>query len=280
MTNGMSATETIVTGEAKKGDTKSRRGKRSWHLPLFGTIPIILFLIVWLIWTAAGGQEEQIFIPTPMEVVGSAWELTRTGTIFSDAFSSLSRVLSGVALAAIVGIPLGILMGASKTWRSILSPTLELLRPIPIAAWVPLTIIVFGIGEAPSLALIFLGALYPILLNTVAGVIQTQPIHRRAALMLGAGRATITRRVLIPSAMPSILTGVRLSLGIGWWVVILAELLAVRSGLGYRMVLAQQQIQTETIVVVMIVIGAIGWGLNEITVRVERKLLRWMPADE
>lgn len=256
------------------------RGRASWHLPLLGVIPIALLLVYWLIWTATGGQERQIFLPTPMEVINSAWELTRSGVIFTDALSSLRRVLSGVALAAVVGIPLGILMGASRTWRSILSPGLELLRPIPIAAWVPLTIIVFGIGEAPSLALIFLGALYPILLNTVAGVIQTQPIHRRAAQMLGARRAIIVRRVLIPSAMPSILTGIRLSLGIGWWVVILAELLAVRSGLGYRMVLAQQQIQTETIVVVMIVIGAIGWALNEVTVRIERRVLRWMPEGE
>lgn len=242
-----------------------------------GLLPIITLVITWQVWAMLGGQEQSMFLPTPAEVVARLRELTVSGVIFVDAASSVRRVLTGVALAAAVGVPVGMLMGISPLWRRVLSPSLEIVRPIPIAAWVPLVIIVFGIGEAPALALIFLGALHPILLNTVTGIAQTPPIHLRAAAMLGANRMTTVRRVLLPAALPNILTGLRLSLGIGWWVVILAELLAVRSGLGYRLVLAQQLIQTDTIVVVMIFIGAIGWAMNEFAVRLERRLVKWVP---
>lgn len=270
---------TPIGSTLKTTSTKRKKRTIPWPVYFIGIAPIIVFLVLWSIWAATGGPERSIFLPTPGEVWTSGFDLVASGTIFIDAASSLRRVLTGVGLAALVGIPLGVLMGVSLTWKRMLSPTLEILRPIPIAAWVPLTIIIFGIGEAPSLFLIFLGALYPILLNTVGGVAQTEPIHKRAAQMLGASQFTMVRRVLIPSALPSILTGIRLSLGIGWWVVILAELMAVRSGLGYRLVLAQQQVSVDVIVVVMIAIGVIGWGLNEIAVRFEKRLLRWMPTD-
>lgn len=265
------------TGTVPGGATGTLASRSRLLSGSLGLLPIITLVITWQVWAMLGGQEQSMFLPTPAEVVARLRELTVSGVIFVDAASSVRRVLTGVALAAAVGVPVGMLMGISPLWRRVLSPSLEIVRPIPIAAWVPLVIIVFGIGEAPALALIFLGALHPILLNTVTGIAQTPPIHLRAAAMLGASRMTTVRRVLLPAALPNILTGLRLSLGIGWWVVILAELLAVRSGLGYRLVLAQQLIQTDTIVVVMVFIGAIGWVMNEFAVRLERRLVKWVP---
>lgn len=243
---------------------------------LLATVPLVALVIGWSIWALMGGQESRLFLPRPDQVATRFIEVVTSGSIYLDALSSVTRVVIGVSLASIVGIPLGVLMGASPLWRQIISPTMEIIRPIPIAAWVPLVIVIFGIGEKPAMALIFLGALFPILLNTISGVSQTSQIHLRAAAMLGATRLQTVRLVNLPSALPSILVGVRTSLGIGWWVVILAELLAVRSGLGYRLVLAQQHLQTDTIVVVMIFIGFIGYFMNWGTERIERRLLRWM----
>jgi ABC-type nitrate/sulfonate/bicarbonate transport system permease component len=262
---------TANTGDPGRRPRRAR--SRRWIL---GAVPIIAVLVYWLVWGATGGQNTNGLLPTVGDVGTAFQQLAVSGDLFSDAAASLRRVVIAVAIAGVVGVSLGALMGVSKIARDLFSPALELVRPVPIAAWVPLVIIVFGIGEVPAEVLVFLGTVYPFLLNTLSGVAQTAPIHLRAAAMLGAGRMTTILRVVLPSALPSILTALRLSLGIGWWVTVLAELLAVRSGLGYRLVIAQQDIDTATVVATIVVTAVIGAALNGLAVLLERRLLRWM----
>lgn len=241
----------------------------------YGFVPAVAILLCWHAALEWGPSYIKSFLPPPIEVVKEFARLLANGELIEHTATSIIRVFIGLALAIAVGVPVGLVLGVSKTGEQILGPTFEFLRPIPIAAWVPLSIMLFGIGEAPARALIFLGALYPIILNTRDGVRSVEAIHIRAAQMLGANRLQTIMRVIIPSALPNIITGIRLALGIGWWVVILAELLAVRSGIGYMMVEAQQGWNTETIIVGMVVIGAIGVVLNRMAAAVERQLLRW-----
>ena len=257
----------------KSGRRRRRIRPRQWIL---GAVPIVGMLVYWVTWGVAGGQESNGLLPTIGDVGTAFRDLAASGEMFSDATASLRRVVLAVAVAAVVGVSLGALMGVSKIAKELFTPALELVRPVPIAAWIPLVIIIFGIGELPAEVLVFLGTVYPFLLNTLSGVAQTAPIHLRAAAMLGAGRMTTIFRVVLPSALPSILTALRLSLGIGWWVTVLAELLAVRSGLGYRLVIAQQNIDTATVMATIVVTAVIGAALNGLAILLERRLLRWM----
>lgn len=267
------ATALRIDGQA--ANTPLGRANRAASKAGAVAIPIAVVAVVWLGLLAFGSESVRIFLPTPAEVWEKAVQLIGEGRLARDALASIRRVAVGVGLAAIVGIPLGIGIALSRWFDRAFSPLIELMRPIPIAAWVPLSIMLFGIGEAPARALIFLGALYPIVLNTASGIRQVDPVYFRAAAMLGAARRTTVTRVALPASLPSILTGLRLSIGIGWWVVILAELLAVRSGLGYLMVEAQRRLNTETIIVAMITIGVIGWAMNQGAEALQRRLVRW-----
>jgi ABC-type nitrate/sulfonate/bicarbonate transport system permease component len=222
---------------------------------LLSLVPLTVLVVFWYCAMYFGSSYLQQFMPWPGETAMVFFELLLSGELIQHAISSIGRVLFGLTLASIVGIPLGILIGRFWTARSMFGPTFDFLRPIPIAAWVPLSIMLFGIGEVPAISLVFLGCLYPIVLNARDGVTAVDPIHLRAAGMLGAGPMQILLRVVLPSALPSIITGLRQALGIGWGVVILAELLAVRSGLGYLMIHAQQLWEPATIISCMIAVG-------------------------
>lgn len=242
---------------------------------LLSLMPLILLVVFWYWAMYFGSHYLRQFMPWPGQTVEVFMDLLVSGELVRNAISSVGRVLLGLALAAIVGIPLGIIIGRFEAAKAAFGPTFDFLRPIPIAAWVPLSIMLFGIGEVPAIALIFLGCLYPIVLNTRDGVTAVDPIHLRAAGMLGAGTIQILFRVVLPSALPNIITGLRQALGIGWWVVILAELLAVRSGLGYLMIHAQQLWEPATIISCMITIGLIGLAMNLFTGAAEKHFLRW-----
>jgi len=242
---------------------------------LLSLIPLTALVIFWYCAMYFGSPYLRQFMPWPGQTAMVFFNLLLSGELIGHAMSSIGRVLLGLSLAAVVGIPLGILIGRFWTVRAAFGPTFDFLRPIPIAAWVPLSIMLFGIGEVPAISLVFLGCLYPIVLNARDGVTAVDPIHLRAAGMLGAGPMQILLRVVLPSALPSIITGLRQALSIGWWVVILAELLAVRSGLGYLMIHAQQLWEPATIISCMIAIGVIGIGMSYVTGVAEKYLLRW-----
>jgi NitT/TauT family transport system permease protein len=202
-----------------------------------------------------------------------AWLVS--GELPQDALGSLYRVVVGFLLGGGAALPLGLLMGRKPLVHDLLSPALELVRPIPPIAFIPLSILWFGLGNPPALFLIALGAFFPVLVNTVAGVRNVDAIYIRAAQNLGASEGVLFRRVILPAATPYILTGVRVGIGVAFIVVIVAEMTAVNMGLGYRILEAREFMWSDKIIAGMITIGLCGLGIDVFMDRLNRWLLRW-----
>ncbi len=202
-----------------------------------------------------------------------AWALS--GELPQDAAGSLHRVISGFAIAVGLALPLGLLMGASTALRAYANPLLQLLRPIPPIAYIPLAILWFGLGDPPALFLIALGAFFPILVNTVSGVAQIDAIYLRAARSLGARPARIFLRVMLPAALPFILAGLRVGMGTAFVVVIVAEMIAVNNGLGYRILEAREYFWTDKVIAGMLSIGLIGLTIDSVMEWLSHYMLRW-----
>ena len=198
-----------------------------------------------------------------------------SGELLQDAAASLYRVFAGFFIGGGLGLGLGLLMGVSNTAYRLLNPLVQILRPIPPIAYIPLAILWFGLGNPPAFFLISLGAFFPILLNTIAGVRNVDDIYVRAARNLGAGGPVMFRRVILPAAAPHILTGVRVGYGVAFIVVIVAEMIAVNSGLGYRILEAREFFWPDKILAGMITIGVIGLGIDTALNRLSNHLLRW-----
>jgi ABC-type nitrate/sulfonate/bicarbonate transport system permease component len=177
----------------------------------------------------------------------------------------------------VIAVPLGILMGWSKIARETLTPLVEIIRPIPPLAWIPIAIFWFGIGIKSAAFIIFLGSFFPILLSTVSGVLSVDTILIEASLTLGAKRSDIYKKVLIPGATPSIYTGLRIGMGIAWMTLIAAELTGVKSGygLGYMIMVARDIQRPDHIIAGMIIIGVTGYALDSCLRVLERRVLRW-----
>jgi NitT/TauT family transport system permease protein len=198
-----------------------------------------------------------------------------SGELLHDAAASLTRVFVGFLLGGGLGLGLGLLMGVSNTVYRLMNPLVQILRPIPPIAYIPLAILWFGLGNPPAFFLISLGAFFPILLNTIAGVRNVDAIYVRAARNLGAGGLVMFRRVILPAAAPHILTGIRVGYGVSFIVVIVAEMIAVNSGLGYRILEAREFFWPDKILAGMITIGVIGLGIDTALNRFSNHLLRW-----
>jgi NitT/TauT family transport system permease protein len=193
----------------------------------------------------------------------------------ANVLYSSRRVLQGFALAATLGIPLGLLIGWNRLVAQVVDATVQLLRPVPITAWLPFSIAVFGIYDTSALFLIGLGAFYPIVVNTTHGVRDTNLLLIRAARMLGARERTVLTRVVLPSAMPSIFTGLRLGVGVAWTAVIVAEMIAVKSGLGYVLWDAYYVGRMDICVATMFSVGLLGFLSDRILLALSRLVLRW-----
>jgi NitT/TauT family transport system permease protein len=208
------------------------------------------------------------------------------GGIYDDAFSatllthltaSMSRVYGGFALAALAALPLGILIGRVPFARMTLDPFFQLMRPIPVTAWLPLSMILFGLGSRSAFALVFLGAFYPILLNTIFGVKNVDPKLFEAASMLGCRGKAQFYRVVLPAALPSIFTGLRLGLGLAWFVIVVGEMTGVPKGLGAIIMDGRTLSRTELVICGMIVIGVAGYISDRIILAIGNRFLRWSP---
>ena len=207
-----------------------------------------------------------------------AWAIS--GELPSDAASSLYRVLIGFLIGTSLALLLGLAMGASNAAYAYLNPVLQLLRPIPPIAYVPLAILWFGLGNPPAFFLISLGAFFPVLMNTIAGVRSVDAIYIRAARNLGASPMALFFRVMVPAATPHIMTGIRVGFGVAFIVVIVAEMIAVNSGLGYRILEAREFFWSDKIIAGMITIGLLGLGIDAALARLSKYLLRWHRGPE
>ncbi|MFO0753037.1 MAG: ABC transporter permease [Thermodesulfovibrionales bacterium] len=189
----------------------------------------------------------------------------------------MKRVFCGVAVSLLIGIPTGLLMGFWRKLGDFLNPFVEMIRPIPPLAWVPLAILWLGIGDASATFIIFLGSFFPILLNTITGVLSINQRIVEYAVILGAKKRDLFLKVLVPGAMPSIITGIRIGLGIGWMTLVAAEFTGVKSGygLGYLIMTARDIQRADQIIAGMAVIGVTGYLMDLFIRKTEEKLLRW-----
>jgi sulfonate transport system permease protein len=191
---------------------------------------------------------------------------------------SLQRVLGGFAIAASCGLVLGIGIGLSRTLDRATDLSIQLIKPIPPIAWIPLAILWFGIGEPSKIYIIFLGSFFPILINTIDGIRQTDHRHVELARILEVSRFRFITKVVLPGALPAIMTGLRVGLMVAWMCVVAAELIAASSGVGYLIMDARQLSQTDRVLVGMITIGAMGKLLDVLLKEIERRLVTWKTA--
>ncbi len=240
-------------------------------------LPAALGLVVLLVWTAAVAWTGTKVFPTPVQVGVALGELAARGVLVKYLVDSLWRVLVGYGLAVVLGVPLGMWLGWSPRAARALNPVVQLLRPISPIAWIPVAIVLFGVGNRAPIFLVFLGALFPIILTAQNGVGNVPAMYLRAANNFGLGPVALLWRVLLPAALPQILTGLRIALGIAWLVLVAAEMIAVDSGLGYLIIDARNAGKRYDLVVAgMLLIGAIGLILDLLVRRVERvRALRW-----
>ena len=216
-------------------------------------------------------------LPPPTAVANGFWELISTGELGHHTFTSLKREIVAFCWASLA-IPLGIAMGWWKTVNEQVDPLIEILRPVPPLAWIPLSILWFGIGDTQNQFIIFLGIFFPILLNTVAGVKNIEPNLVRAARCLGASEIKVLRRVVLRAALPQILTGVRVGLGVGWMALVAAELVGANSGLGFLINDARTVLRTDYVIVGMITIGIVGLMIDRVIRVVGRRVMPWSRA--
>ena len=289
----MSSTDTFVPGASAGAtpvpavpESTTPTGTIPWirlrAIALAISFPILLVLA----WHFATSGRPGTLIPPPAEVWLALRDLA-VGGINDDAFSatlhlhviaSISRVFGGFGLALLVALPLGLLIGRIAIVRDILDPTLQLLRPVPVTAWLPLAMIIFGIGPRSAFFLVFLGAFYPILINTVFGVRSVEPRLFEAASMLGCQGTAQFFRVVLPASLPSIFTGIRLGLGFAWVVIVVGEMTGVQTGLGALIMDARQLSRTDIVISGMIVIGIVGFLSDQLASAVGRRLLSWSPS--
>ncbi|WP_237214100.1 ABC transporter permease [Falsiroseomonas oryziterrae] len=275
----LTASGTVAAPAAGTGGAKLLARARPALLALI--VPALL-LLFWHLAVKAGMTR---LIPSPAEVaeymvdfaVGGIWDDAFSATLHLHLLASMQRVYGGFALAALVAVPMGLLIGRIPLIAQLFDPFLQLMRPIPVTAWLPLSMILFGLGPRSAFFLVFLGAFYPILLNTVFGVRSVEPRLFEAASMLGCRGNAQFFKVVLPAALPSIFTGLRLGLGLAWFVIVVGEMTGVPQGLGAVIMDGRTLSRTELVICGMIVIGIAGFVSDRLVVMLMNRLLRWSP---
>jgi NitT/TauT family transport system permease protein len=278
------ATPAWTTVRAILGRRGARRTKWvGWNRSLRRTLMPITLLVLWQI-VCSSGLVDPSLLPAPTTVLKSWWQWMfgeRTplawysGTWFEYVYLSTWRVLLGFAIAGVSGTIIGVLIGWSEIMADLFDPLVQWLKPIPMTAWLPFATFIFGIREGAAIFLIAMGAFYPIVVNCTAGAEQTPRNLVRAALMLGTAPSKLLIRVVVPAALPNIFTGLRLGIGIGWVLVIVVEMLAVKGGIGYAMWTAYQFMRIDLIIASMFTVGVLGFLTDRLLLLISRRLTRW-----
>lgn len=236
--------------------------------------PLLLFFLIWE-FVSRSDPALMHLLPPPTKVFKAALELTARGELQEHILASLKRVAVALILACGVGFPLGAALGASRTFQWFFEPIVSFFRPIPPLAWIPMSIVWLGIGDAQNEFIIFLGAFFPIVLNTMQGVRDVEKQFIRAAQTLGASRLSIAWTVILPSALSAMFIGLRVGLGIAWMALVAGELVAATSGLGFLISQGRLLFRTDYIVVGMVMIGVIGLLLDVGIVGIQRLVMPW-----
>lgn len=255
-----------------------RAERRPLPIAAISAITVVVLVGLWAL-AAAYALVSPVFLPSPRQVVVAIYNLVVTGfvdaTLAEHLGASLTRIFGALAASIAIGIPAGLAIGTSRIGRGILDPVVEFLRPLPPLAYLPLVIIWVGIGEASKITVIALSMLPSIILSTSAGVRGVSKDHVNAARSLGASRRQVLSDVVLPSAVPSILTGIRIALGAGWTTLVAAELVAATSGIGFMIQSAAQFLVTDVVIAGIVVIALVAILLEAIARQIERRLVPW-----
>ena len=268
----------VVINDKPRQRTLKLRWPFSRHLTLSLTTLTVLLAIWWAV--AAAQWISPLFLPAPGQVLQKLIAIASPqgfmdATLWQHLAASLTRIVVALLAATIIGIPVGIAMGLSPTVRGILDPLIELYRPVPPLAYLPLMVIWFGIGETSKVLLIYLAIFAPVAMSALAGVKSAQQVRIRAAQSLGASRTQVLWLVILPGALPEILTGLRIGLGVGWSTLVAAELIAATRGLGFMVQSAGEFLATDVVLAGIAVIAIIAFGLELGLRALQRRLTPW-----
>lgn len=234
----------------------------------------ILLLVVWQTFGTMGVLNEHI-LPPPSKVIAAFAQLFESGKLVENLVISLSRVFRGFILGALAGVAIGIIMGLSRPINKILSSLVSIFRPIPMIAWIPLLILGLGIGEESKVAVIFIGTLWPVLLNTISGILSVDTKLIEVSRVLEKNKIEMLTKVIMPSAWPAIFTGLRLGISTAWTCVVAAEMIAASSGIGYMIMYARELSQPDVVLVGVFTIGFVGLFIDAIIGVLQKRVLSW-----
>lgn len=243
--------------------------------PVLALVVPLGVLAVWIATTSIGHVFPAHQLPSPWQVLRTALGLLDDGTLLRHAGASAGRVLAGFACGAVIAAALGVAVGLSRTVEQLIDPTLQLVRNVPSLAWVPFLLLWLGIDEAPKITLIAIGAVFPVYVNLIAGIRQTDRKLVEVGYVFGLGRAALVRRIIVPSALPYLWTGLRVALGQAWLFLVAAELIASTRGLGYLLIDGQATARPDVMLVGILVLALLGKLSDLVLRRLERRALRW-----
>ena len=254
--------------------TKNNLGTRGLQL-LSWLAPVVL-VIVWE-WLAQAGWLSPQVLPAPSKVIRTAFKLATTGTLLNDLGVSLLRAAAGFVIGTAIGGGLGILVGFSRIAEALIDRSVQMIRAIPFLAALPLVIVWLGVGETQKIFLVALGVTFPIYINTVLGIRQVDPKLLELGRVQGLSSLQLIRRIILPGALPSILTGVRYALATAWLALVVAETIGAQSGIGFLAMDAREFLRTDVIVLTIVIYALIGVAADGIARFLERRLLAWHP---
>jgi ABC-type nitrate/sulfonate/bicarbonate transport system permease component len=275
----------VARSDAAPVPSAMGKGIRLRLFRAFGYLPNLAFLVFLIlawqfastVWLPRIDPHMAVLMPAPSSIAKTAGAMIVSGELLDNLLASLRREATAFLFAA-TAIPLGMAMGWWRVVYNQVNPVMEILRPIPPLAWIPLSILWFGLGDEQNEFIIFLGMFFPILVNTIVGVKNIEPNLVRAARSLGAPERKVLWRVVLIGALPQIITGVRIGLGVGWMALVAAELVGANSGLGFLINDARSMLRTDVIAVGMLTIGIIGLVIDTAIRLLSRRLLPWSLA--
>jgi sulfonate transport system permease protein len=268
---------TAIAGPAVRAEAGATPPKKRAvpYRTISWTVPVLL-LLAWELASRAGLIATNV-LPAPSSVGATAWHLTQTGELPHHLWESVQRAAVGLAIGATVGLVLGVLTGFSRLAEAIIDRNIQIVRAIPFLAILPLVMVWFGVGESGRYFLVALGTMFPIYLNTVLGIRQVDPRLLEMGRVVGLNRLELIRAAILPGALPSILLGLRLALTNAWLALVIAETVGAPAGIGFMATNAREFLQTDVIVLVIVLYALIGLSTDLIARALERRFLAWHP---
>jgi NitT/TauT family transport system permease protein len=252
---------------------RTRVLRRREH-PVARVLGLVGLLALWEVLTLTGVVPE-LFLPSPLGVLAAAVQMVRSGELLAHVAPSLGRIVLGFGLGALAGVAVGLTVGVFSVAEAVGTPVIAATFPIPKIALLPLLILWLGIGEASKVAVITLGVFFPMAINTYTGVRHADPLLLRAAVSFGAGRWSLVRKVMLPSALPMIFAGLKLGAGTALLLLVAAEMIAASTGIGFLVLNAQNLMETTTLMVGIVLLSLLGVASHWLLTRLERVAIPW-----